>query len=606
MIGIELNGEFLDLQPGVIFEIVRNSPYFSNDQIEGEFSLPVTVPYTDKNYRLLNFFGNHYKTHAKTTIAARLHGGPNFIHDGSFIIDGFDKNNNIPGSQLTSGLFVFGISSFFNEIKDKKLSDLSYGGTRSFNWTTNAAYDSSGGFWQHVHAVADTPGDYTFIPIKNDGYGEYPGDVSTPSFKKIDWMNMLDMNGHSVQFFQQEKNIASLCPAINLVYLLKQVLIENGWSYAGTVFTDPYFAKLFAQSFYAIYWANYTTNHILVMYPLSVVNIKLNEHVPPNYKITDFIIDLKNRYGLSFSFNMANRVCTVNFLKDILNGTPKDLTAYCNAPVKAKFDDKVRNISLKNNIDSSDSYPVTIENANFPQQAPVRSLRDRPNPSGVPEGDFIYVFEENNWYQCVNAESLGVKEWWEAANNIGDLIVPDETEALTTNISTFVMKEIKYRINAGHDYYGYFPICNQAGNWYQNDVKTPWALRTLIFHGLKPDRRDDNTATGSANYTLGSSNTSDNFGNDIAGWANVYQYSFGTISYTINNGLYEVLLKDWINIYKNTDTRTYTLTLPLYLVYNILWEDIIFINNVRFFIKNLKYNIPYNGIVQVELLKIDA
>ena len=606
MIGIEINNEFLDLLAGVVFEIVRNSPYFNNDEIEGEFSLPVGIPYTDKNYRLLSYIGNHYKTHSKTTIAAKMHGGPNFIYDGSLVIDAFEKNANLPNSQLTNGLFVFGISSFFQQVKDKKLSDLQLGGVRTFNWTTNAPYDGSGGFWQHVLTVSLIPADYTFIPIKNDGYGVHPGDVSTPSFKKIDWMNMLAMNGHTVQYFQQEKNIFSLCPAISVVYLIKQVFEENGWTCDGEVLTDTTFVKLFAQSFRSIYWCDYSSNGILTIINKPTVDINLQEHVPPGYKITDFIIDLKNRYGLSFSFDTTTKNCTISFLKNIINGPVKDITAYCNAPVKSKFDFKERIISLKNTLDSSDVYPLTFEKVDFPVVAPVRALRDRPAASGITEGHYILVFEENTWYQCVNNESLGAKEWQLVAENIGNYIVPDETEAITTNICTFATAEQRYRIYIGHYYFGYFPTCDQPGNWYQNEIITPWALRTLLHHGPQLDRRDDNTTTNSALYAYGSAHTSDNNGNDLGGWSNIYQYSFGTLLLTINNGIYEVLFKDWLNIYKNTDSRNFIFTMPFYMLFGIKWEDIIYIKNVRFLIKNIKFTIPYNGTVQIELLKMDA
>jgi len=328
MIGIEINSEFLDLPEAIIFEIVRNSPYFNNDEIEGEFSLPISIPYSDKNYRLLSYTGNHYKTHVKQKIDATLYGGPNFTYAGTLVIDAFEKNNNQPGSLIASGIFVFGISSFLQQVKDKKLSDLTLGGVRNFTYTTGNPYDGSGGFWQHVHAVAAAPGEYTFAPIKNDGYGAYPGRTLDPFGRSIDWMNKLDMTDRTNFWFDFKPNAAALCPAVSITYLLTCIMEENGWKLQGDILTDATFSKLYAQSFRSIFWCNYSTTfsivlgYLLTVHVLSDVDIDLKEHVPPDYKITDFIIDLKNRYGIAFNFNTNTRVCTANFLKDIVNSPP--------------------------------------------------------------------------------------------------------------------------------------------------------------------------------------------------------------------------------------------------------------------------------------------
>jgi hypothetical protein len=600
MIGIEINGEFLDL-PTTFFEVVRNSPYITNEELLGEYSLPVSIPYTDKNYRLLNYYGNHYKAHKKESIEGALHGGPNFMHNGKLVIDGFDKNMNVPGSQLTTGIFTFGISSFWQDVKGKKLTDLTLGGTRNFTWTTNNPYDGSPGFWQHVHAVASAPIEYTFVPIYNDGYGDYPGDLSSASFKHIDWMNKLDMNAHSVLYFADIQNAVSLCPAINIKYLLLQAMQQYGWKIEGEVLDDPTFSKLYSQSFRGIYWCNYSTATGFVnIFVKSSIDINLAEHVPDDYTIADFIIDLKNRYGICFKFDTNTKKCTALWLKNVVENSGVDFTAYVGAQVNVKTDAAVRNISLRNVQDSSDSYIAVTENASFPQEAPVRALRNRPAPAGIDEGNFIYVFEENTWYQRVTTGGTAV--WRRVLDNIGDYVAADETESITTKINTFAISEQVVRGWSGHNYYGYMMACNQPGNWKQNEIITPFTMRSFICHGPQLDRRDDNTTVESAYYPYGSCHTSDNNGNDLGGWSNIYKYNFGGI----NNGIYEAQLKNWVQIFANTDVRTYTFLLPLYMLQQLKFEQVIIIKSVRFLIKTIKYTLPYNGTAIVTLHKMDA
>lgn len=602
MIGIEINNEFLDLPATIQLEIVRNSPYLNNDEIEGEYALPIAIPYSDNNYKILSYTGNHYKTHTKEIINATLIVNGSVKYPGTLVIDGWEKNNNNPKSLSTKGIFTFSISSFFQQIKDKKLTDLTLGGTRTFSWTTNNPYDASNGFWQHLHSIAATPGDYTFVPIYNEGYGTIPGNIIIPSHKKMVWMNKLDMDNQTQLYFAYHKNAVTLTPSIKLNYVIKQLFEQFGWDIDGDIFSDSTFNKLYLQSFKAVYWCNYsTTSGALITSPLSTININLGEHMPPDYSIQNFIIDLKNRYGLAFIFDIATKKCSVKFLKNIANNaTSIDLTKYAGAGVKSKFDKKIRVVGLQNNIDGADSYPTPLNAANLPTIPAVLNTAALPAVAGYDEGTFCYVFLNNSYYEIVTNDA-GTKEWQIAGDNIGDYLPIGYTETLDTNISTIPSTYIKYRTMFGFtDYYGFFPTCNQLGNWYQNKEDNPFGLRTILCYGLQNDVKEDGTNAGSVGYPYASAHSTDNFGNELTTWSNVYERQYSTI----NNGIYKTWFTEWIKFYKQIDERTYVLKLPFYMLQGIFWENIIIIHNVQFLIKKMKYILPYTGMVEVELLKI--
>jgi len=597
MTGLAINGEFLDLPPNVMLEIERNSPYLNNDQIDGEYSLPVAIPYTDKNFRLLGYTGNHYKQHEKQTITAELYGGGGSIFIGTLVVDGYERNANVNGSILTNAIFTFALSSFFQSIKGKKLSDLELGGIRTFSWTGFAPYDSSGGFWQHAHDTfahfADH--DYTFPPIKNEDYGYYLGNDGSPEFKNIKWMNKLQ-TGHSLPYLEQELNIASLCPGVKVTFILNSIFTEMGWKLQGEVMEDDTFKKLILQSFRGVYWCDYTAVGLLTVITKGSVDVDLREHMPPDYTIQSFIIDLKNRYGLAFVFDLNERVCTLKFMKNIAaNGEARDFTQWAHATVKAKFE-AAKIIDLRNTIDTQDKFPVPIENHDIPTTPAVMGKDNLVDPNTVDEGTFCFVRKENTWYQAVTNPDATSLEWLRAGDNIGDYFVLDAKETFQTEISTFAIGWIEYRFN----FFGQIPICLQNGNWKQNGTITPWKPRMLLYHGMQYDQYVDYTDTGKQLYPMASVSNLDNYGNDLGGWSNVYEFNDGTNE----TGLVKAQWEEWLKFYSKSDLRTFTFNLPLYLLYTVMWEDIINIHSAKFLIKRMRYNIPYDGKVEMDLLKI--
>lgn len=587
--GIEINGEFLDLPPGVVMEIIRNSPYFNNDAIDGEYSLPISLPYSDKNYRLILYASNHYKTHAKITIEANLHAnGEKFI--GKFIVDGFDKNMNNPQSAIWSSIFVFGLSSFFQDIKDKKISDLVLGGKRSFPWTTADPFDLSSGFWQHVHDVATTPIEYTFVPIKNVDY----------KTGMLEWMNRITPSGGSLTNQMGEiYNLACCCPGIQLSYVLQKCFTENGWTIEGDILSDTSFTTIYLQSFLGIYWCDFDLDvHPYTYTALAVVDFYLKDHLPKDYTIQNFIIDVKNKYGIGFNFNYQEKKCTLVQLNTVSTSAAKDLSAYVTGIVKSKFQETTRVVSLKNTI--NDSYPQVLIDTSAVIRVKLKG--DLPAASTVSPDDIYFVRQENIFYQAIG-DNAGTKYWVRAADNIGNYNEKTETESLQTNIQSLAQSWTSYRVDGGgRTYYGNFCTCLQTGNYKQKTDFDNWGLMTFQHHGMQLDMRDDGTNTNSTNYWYATNTTTDNYANDLGGWSNVFEHKQGAI----DNGIVKTLYEKWLQYYQSTDSRTFLLTLPLYLLKDIAWEDKISIYNVQFLIKNMKYILPYNDKVEMELLKIDA
>jgi hypothetical protein len=172
MIGIKKSGEYLDLQPGTRIQRERSSPIFleqtadGKDAIPGEVSYPFTLPLSDKNLRLLGW-PDQLPVNKVLQHDVILEDAGMQLSQGKLVINSVTAHLNKSNVGNIDCHILSNISEFWQRVKDKKLSDLSLGGERSFAW---AGYDlTTPGFWKHAHdtwAYNDSDdGDYVFSPI---------------------------------------------------------------------------------------------------------------------------------------------------------------------------------------------------------------------------------------------------------------------------------------------------------------------------------------------------------------------------------------------------------------------------------------------------------
>ena len=166
MLGLKYNGKFLVLKPGTSSEIERKSPLFAMNESASEVTtIPLSFPYKD-NAVILGFPFNYYTERKKIKLKVEYHDGGRFVGFATLVLQTGSLNlNNIEDAEM-SGDLMYGISDFFQDIKDKYLNKMPIGGTRSFAWTTNDPTDGSNGFWQHIHETwVNDSIPYIFQPI---------------------------------------------------------------------------------------------------------------------------------------------------------------------------------------------------------------------------------------------------------------------------------------------------------------------------------------------------------------------------------------------------------------------------------------------------------
>lgn len=577
MLAIKVNTEFIDLPADVSLELERNNPFLSDDDIQGEFSLGLTIRYTEKNYRLLQYAGNFYKGNQKYTVDAEIYDAAMFRYAGKLVITQHQSNMNNIEETVWTGFFTIGSASFLQSIQDVLLSDIDLGGVRSFNWTTPDK-DGSNGFWQHLYA-ARTPNafDYTFYPISNNGW--------TNDLLSIEGMNMMDGNND----YQIINNAIAVCPCIYLSFVLQSIFKNYGWKLQGEILQDVGFQKITIPSFQAIKWCNYVrTGVIMSVTPLPVITFDLADHVPQSITIGSFLVSVKNRMGWYFDFDSNTKTATLRANKTLIDSPVKDWTKYVMSSYNADYADLPKVYELVNNIDSNDDYPIT---KNVPEDGLIRvaNISDLPAPSSSNDGSYAFVFLENNYYQCQSDDS-GVLSWQFYAHNIGDYSPENKDTTIESDISTMPTVLHQWR---GSDKI-LLPTCLQPGNFFKSKNGTQdFAVRFLFYHGMFPD-------TGGISYPFASCINQAISGTPTGAWVLPYRHEFGAV----NDGTYDYWWKAWLKLLSIQDMRTFTLALPVNELRNFSFSDIIFIHNVFFIVQSAKETLPYKDLIEMKMKRI--
>lgn len=598
MLGIKINGEYLDLPADIGLEMQRNNPYL-NDDIQGEFSLTLNIKYTDKNYRVLTYAGNFYKKNEKLLFDAEIYDNGTFRYGGVLVINQHTANMNRQSETSWSGFFTIGSSSFFQMIQDYRLQDVDYGGARNFRFTTFNINDGSGGFWQHIHA-ARTPNSfpYTFYPIVNYGWN---------TKYIVQWMNKLDDNNNFVTYDQNTSslvgsNTVSITPAIYYSYILTRIFAQFGWKISGEILSDPGFIKLTMPSFNAITWARFRW-HGGIFDPgylnahLWNISFDLADHVPQSVTVGEFLTNLKTRFGWYFYFDSFAKTAYLKPYKNLIGTTAKDWTGYVAAPYTAEYKDKSKTFSLVNNIDANDLYPVILKVDETTLLPPAFSPETFPDAQTSAEGAVIYSFLNNSYYINQINDAGDLFEWVFFSHNIGDYEPPGSDTVIESEISTMPIEVVQNR----EGFRALCPRCYQPGNFaYSPSGVVGWGMRALFYHGMVTDKNVDGSFSGTLPYPYASCHNLTIDNQQIGKWSIPYRHEY----LAVNDGTYDTWWKTWLALLSIQDIRTFNFRLPLNELKNFKFDDSIVINNVFFIVMEFKEVLPYKGVTEFKMKRI--
>jgi hypothetical protein len=596
MLGININGEFLDLSPQTAAELVRSSPFFNTDDLAEEYSLPFTFPYTPKNARLLGLQNHFYTRRLKARVLAKLYDNNNFSYSGELIIEAADLNVNDITKSKISGYFLSGVSSFFQQVKNKKLKDLELGGVRQFVWTNNDPSSSNIGFWQTVHKSLEGNMEYSFSPIRNSKWSgsDEPG---TP-----DWMNKPNDSGQ----IDYNDNFNTLAPQISLKYLLQKIFEEHGWDFDYSGMPEQQWESLFIPSFYAVTWqkiADDSNPPFFVFAPLQNISMNLQNHVPPEVYVQNFIIALRNRYNWGFDFDSTKKICKMIALKDLAYGAKKDFTKFMSVDWTSDFSEDKKIFGFKNEIDSNDALSSAPDFLKVTYGAPLERFEDLPAPTQNNFNLVIYCWKDNQYFQCRYNEDDHLFFWDLYADNIYSYSPVGENENMSTEASTMPVYKTLYRHNdnTNTDYYGLFPLCEQEGNWEgKSGDFIPWGIRLLFHRGMVWEANPaGNQGQVKYSYLTSICFTPTQVESDLD-WSNVYVHDVDGVQ----KGIIEYWWTPTLKFLEQSEVQSGILNLPRQELVAYRWSDVILLKNIPFIGQKLTEVIPYDGTVKAELRRI--
>jgi hypothetical protein len=227
MIGIEVNGEFIELEDNASIRYEKQYQTLQDSIYQGDFSFPFNGPNSETNQRILGYLNNLEVQNKKTQFdcVIYLFGVP--FKEGKLIVQKVRKNT------VTFNL-VAGISSL--SISEKSLKDLDYGtpyflGKYSNEIAQKATQISQEFDWEE-HG-------FTFIPHSNkDFYGS-----SNTSFLGV--LNMVNpLTGEIYYNTLQTGNKYALVPFLYLHFVLRAIFKAENLTPTGSFWNHPEMKKL--------------------------------------------------------------------------------------------------------------------------------------------------------------------------------------------------------------------------------------------------------------------------------------------------------------------------------------------------------------------------
>lgn len=585
MLKIEVNGGELDLPPGTVMELERESPLLQfNEQIKGGYSLPVTLKNNAINSSLMQYSGQLQKRIPRTGFDARLFDGQLFSMKGKLKIEKNNHNQNRGSKTEISVFLVTDVADFYQDIKDKKLRQINVGGARTFSGVGSPWYNSA--FGVHVENVAKGMGgtyDYAFFPVMNTSWGDDPG----ADIADADVMNKV---------FQTESGMRIgplLVPFPYLKYVLLQAVDYAGWSITGDILDDADFATIVMINFKAIDWAKYrnTGGSTYELDHYSSISFNLQDHLP-DISIAEFLIALKNRFGWWYDFDFRTKTITISQISTVLAQTPKDFTAISSPIIpKTVFQDG-KIFSLKNNFVVNSNTGIDLSKVDY--QGAVDDLAALPTAASGVNGHVYLVEEENNYYICNQNESNpSVWQWDILAANIYDYVPDGATEEIVTMATTLEM--VKYS-----DYMDFIPRIDAPGSWTGINGENSWGIH-LAFNVGFGDRKLGASGGFSYKYPQAITHCYSTLGTQVKQWSLAFK---GQLNNGTQVGLYDLQWKAFLDRFNDTEEVTITCypSLKDYMVLKL--TDIIVVCGVKLLIKTIKQTIPYRGKIDLVCWRI--
>ena len=486
---------FLDLMPGASLDMEAISEIFDTELGAGEYSLPIEIPLTPHNRRLIDFADRmrNFTTEKNYWVCDVLDNGfPELIRAKITMLD---KSANLAGTKGKMSASVSGNKGLFgSNLKGKKLRQVDLGGTITWDAgeTREFATDLMKGLYPQYHYLKfATVAIESFFDTNKNYNGEFLAKdtvnyvVGNSAGGPLNW----EFGRPSIANEQlptlpgDEAHIDSRSiPFFNFKYVLMQAFAAVGYIPTGefinsTWWNDLHIFNTTALEYYSpIVYQDYNRK----IFPA--------DHVP-DIELVDFfkaVFDFFNIFPIFDGNGYADLRYRTNILfeKKVL-----DITHRCSPDFTSTYKESGENTGYKLDYtwDAADGYPGD-RIKDLATKTLVATVATLPNLGTLSIGrplttdDIAYVAAENMYYVVANAVSIPIL--WDAwSEGLDPYSTGDEARTVETGIST-LCTYVEFDIDAALFVRKNRLAARQTGTYYTNKlarVVNPFALRLFYI-----------------------------------------------------------------------------------------------------------------------------
>lgn len=580
---------FLDVDPDTVLQMQSLMEAFDDDLSVGEFSLPVDLPWTDNNRRLMGF-AERLENFSRKTKTWRI-----IVYAGGF--------PELPNAKLTmlekSGTFAYtrgkfsasvsGNKGLFGSlVKNKKLTNLSLGAP--INFTENSSKAFAEACMKEGHPEYDY---LAFAPVAIETFFDTNRPDYDYEFLVLDRVNNIVNTGGSADAWTFDNPSGSgdkprTVPFFKLKYVLKKIFEENGYSISGAFIDDPAFDDLVISNQFAIENYGGTTDYNRQILPAN--------H-QPDMLIQDFLVAVFSLFKMYPDFSAGLNEITLVYKKSILtNRRVLSLNNICDKTFSSQYDDseQVDGYKIMYVWDSNDSYPsdrviddITKDKTMVASVAKFSDLGALDIGRTLTTDDIAYVEADNLYYQV--ADSTSTPKKWDAFAERMDPYVSgggeSEIDITCSPLLTYVEYNSDTSLYVKQDCVG----CRQPGSYVNNKgvrVINPFGLR--IFYIKKLSRNG-------AMVPVSFSHNRDADNNPIEKY---------TLAWLGDDGLGLNFHKDWEDMQLNREIVKTNIKTDQKVLEDLSRNNCVEINNVLFLPYQIQRTIPIKDSMEIDVVPL--
>lgn len=407
---------WLDLNPGAQIELEENAEAFDEDLSTGTFTIPLDVPWTEHNRRLLNFAErpeNFVRTQKIFRCDVYNDGLAEMVYSQLTILE---KNGAFNFSQGSFNCSIAGTKGLFGTlIKNKKITDLTLGG--AITWEDD---DSRTFAYKVATGIISNYPQLRFAPVAIEEFFQKDRPDFDDEFIAQDTVNTIVVNETNTAWsfgrpLPTDPNtvvpqgVPEYCdyrtiPFFQVKFVLKKIFEENNFKVSGAIVDETYFDDL-------VIFNNYAIEYYLLSPTYNDLNRQINpkNHVP-DISIADFLRGLFALFNVFPSFQNATDVKLV-YRESIL--TNRQIFSINNLVAKvfnANYEEgnDQDGYTLDYQWDNADQY-YSDRVKEFEKKTFVGTVQffsdlqnldiDRP----LTTDDYAFVESENLYYQVANS-----------------------------------------------------------------------------------------------------------------------------------------------------------------------------------------------------------